>query len=102
MTAEPDESVLGRTFAYKYAVAVVFVVALFLDIMDTTIINVALPTLGVDFHTESVEWVVLGYTLSLAVWIPVSGWLGDKIGTKRTFLSALGIFVIGSAMCGLS
>ena len=95
-------TVLGRTFPYKYAVAIVFVVALFLDIMDTTIINVALPTLGVDFRTESVEWVVLGYTLSLAVWIPVSGWLGDKIGTKRTFLFALGIFVVGSALCGLA
>ena len=62
--------------------------ALFLDILDTTIVNVAIPTLGREFHTDNAEWVVLGYTLSLAVWIPASGWLGDRFGTKRTFLFA--------------
>jgi EmrB/QacA subfamily drug resistance transporter len=45
---------------------------------------------------------VLGYTLSLAVWIPVSGWVGDRFGTKRAFLTALLLFVAGSALCGTS
>ena len=63
--------------------------ALFLDILDTTIVNVAIPALGRELHTENAEWVVLGYTLSLAVWIPTSGWLGDRFGTKRMFLFAL-------------
>src|SRR5688572_10857825 len=48
------------------------------------------------------EWVVTGYLLSLAVWIPASGWLGDRFGTKRMFLLALGIFVVASALCGLA
>jgi EmrB/QacA subfamily drug resistance transporter len=102
-TARPDiapATLLGRTFAYKYVVAAVFVAALFLDILDTTIVNVALRTIGTELQTESIEWIVLGYTLSLAVWIPASGWLGDRFGTKRVFLIALVFFVGGSALCG--
>ncbi len=68
-------SVLGRRVQYKYVVAVVYVTAMFIDILDATIVNVAIPDLGKEFRTESAEWVVLGYTLSLAVWIPASGWL---------------------------
>jgi len=87
---------------YKWVVATIFVIGLFMDIMDTTIINVALPTLARDFHATaaSTEWVVLGYLLSLAVWIPASGWIGDRFGTKRTFLFALFAFTAASAMCG--
>lgn len=95
-------SFLGVHMQYKVAVAAVFVSAMFLDILDTTIVNVALPQMGRDFATDAVEWVVLGYTLSLAMWIPASGWLGDRLGTKRVFLAALAVFVVGSAMCGAS
>ena len=94
--------VLGRTVEYKYVVAIVFVAALFLDILDVTIVNVALRTIGEEFETESIEWIVLGYTLSLAVWIPASGWFGDRFGTKRVFLTALALFVGGSALCGFA
>ena len=92
----------GRVVAYKYVVAAVFVSALFLDLLDVTIVNVALRTIGEEFQTEAIEWIVLGYTLSLAVWIPASGWLGDRFGTKRVFLTALALFVGGSVMCGLA
>ena len=87
---------------YKWVVAVVFVCGMFLDIMDTTIVNVVLPSLQREFHTTtaSIEWVVLGYLLSLAVWIPASGWIGDRMGTKRVFLFALAMFTIASALCG--
>ena len=94
---------MGReTMPYKWVVAVVFVAAFFMDILDTTIVNVALPTLGREFHvgTSSIEWIVVGYLLSLAVWIPASGWIGDRIGTKRTFLFALAVFTTASALCG--
>jgi EmrB/QacA subfamily drug resistance transporter len=93
-------SMFGRPVAYKYVVAAVFVSALFIDLLDTTIVNVALRTIGTEFQTEAIEWIVLGYTLSLAVWIPASGWLGDRFGTKRVFLAALVFFVTGSALCG--
>jgi EmrB/QacA subfamily drug resistance transporter len=87
---------------YRYLVAAAFVFGLFMDILDTTIVNVALPRLAEEFHanTATLEWVVTGYVLSLAVWVPASGWIGDRFGTKKTFLFATAMFVIGSALCG--
>ena len=97
--ADAQVVVLGRQLAYKHVVAIVYVVGLFLDVLDTTIVNVAIPTLGREFRSDNAEWIVLGYTLSLAVWIPASGWIGDRFGTKRTFLFAFGAFVAGSTLC---
>ncbi len=89
---------------YKWLVAAAFVFGIFMDLMDITIVNVALPTLGDTFHasSDSLEWVVTGYLLSLAIWIPASGWIGDRFGTKKTFMFALAMFVMGSTLCGLS
>jgi EmrB/QacA subfamily drug resistance transporter len=89
---------------YKWLVAAVFVCGLFMDLLDTTIVNVALPTLGREFNAPATtfEWVVTGYLLSLAVWIPASGWFGDRFGTKKVFMFALATFTLGSALCGLS
>ncbi|HET9017050.1 MAG TPA: MDR family MFS transporter [Thermomicrobiaceae bacterium] len=91
-----------RSVPYKWLVAVAFVSGLFMDIMDSTIVNVALPTLGKEFNagTTTLEWVVTGYLLSLAVWIPASGWVGDRFGTKKVFLFAMAMFSVGSALCG--
>ncbi len=99
---DPPVSIFGRSIAYKHLVAFVYVSALFVDILDVTIVNVALPTLGRELRTDAIEWIVLGYTLSLAVWIPASGWLGDRVGTKRIFLTALGLFVAASVLCGVA
>ncbi len=87
---------------YKWIVAAIFVCGMFIDILDTTIVNVALPDLGREFHanTASIEWIVLGYLLSLALWIPASGWFGDRFGTRRVFLFALFMFTGASALCG--
>ena len=88
----------------KVAVAVVYVAAMFMAIMDTTIVNVALPTLGRDFHVRStsVDTVVIGFLVSLAVFIPTSGWLGDRIGPRRVLLVAIAVFTGASALCGLA
>ena len=93
-----------RRLDYKYVVAVVFVIGLFMDLLDMTITNVALPTLAGEFSasTTTIEWVVTGYLLSLAVFIPVSGWAGDRFGTKRTFMFALSVFTLASLLCGLA
>jgi EmrB/QacA subfamily drug resistance transporter len=93
---------LRETVPYKYLVAGAFVFGLFMEILDTTIVNVALPRLGQEFHasTAMLEWAVTGYLLSLAIWIPASGWVGDRFGTKRTFLFATAMFIAGSALCG--
>jgi EmrB/QacA subfamily drug resistance transporter len=83
-------------------VAIVFVFGLFMDMVDTTVINVAVPQLSRDFNatTSQVEWTVTGYLLSLALFIPAAGYLSDRFGTKRCFLLAIAIFVAGSALCG--
>ncbi len=89
---------------YKYLVAIVFIFGLFMDLMDTTVVNVAIPTLRNDFHasTSAVEWTVTGYLLSLAIFIPAAGFLSDRWGTKRVFLLAMAIFIAASAACGLA
>ena len=86
----------------KIAVSVVFVAAMFMNIMDATIVNVALPTLGREFHVrpDSVDTVAIGYLVSLAVFIPASGWLGDRFGAKRILLISVVIFTVASALCG--
>lgn len=86
----------------EYAVGAVFVAALFMSIMDSTVVNVAIPTLGRDFGAgnASIEWVVTAYLLSLAVFIPASGWIGDRFGSKRVFLASLALFTLGSVLCG--
>jgi EmrB/QacA subfamily drug resistance transporter len=84
------------------AVASAYVTAMFMSAMDMHIVNVALPTLGRDFHEPltSVQWTVISYLLTLAVVIPASGWVGDRIGNKRTFVFALSMFTAASALCG--
>ncbi len=88
----------------KVSVSIVFVSAMFMSIMDSTIVNVALPALSHQFNTvgTSIDEIVVGYLVSLAIIIPASGWLGDRLGTKRVFLSALALFTLASALCGLA
>lgn len=88
----------------KVSVSVVFVAAMFMSIMDGTIVNVALPSLSREFNVPgtSIDAVVVGYLVSLAIVIPASGWLGDRLGTKRIFLCALAVFTCASALCGLA
>jgi EmrB/QacA subfamily drug resistance transporter len=90
------------TIPYKWLVAVAFVSSMFLQILDTTIVGVALPALGHELAagTDTLQWIMTAYLLSMAVWIPASGWVGDRFGTKRTFLVAVGMFTLGSALCG--
>ncbi|MER6396210.1 DHA2 family efflux MFS transporter permease subunit [Kitasatospora sp. NPDC001603] len=86
----------------KIAVGVVFVASLFMSIMDTTIVNVALPAIGREFGTDpaGVGVINVGYLVSLAVFVPLSGWLGDRFGTRRVFLASLALFTVASLLCG--
>ncbi len=88
----------------KVSVSIVFVAAMFMSIMDTTIVNVALPSLArqLNVPSTSIDTVVVAYLVSLAVVMPASGWLGDRWGTKRIFLIALTLFSVSSALCGLA
>jgi EmrB/QacA subfamily drug resistance transporter len=88
----------------KVAVSVVFVAAMFMSIMDATIVNVALPTIGREFAVSptSVNSISIAFLVSLAVFIPASGWLGDRFGGKRVLLAAIVVFTVASALCGLA
>lgn len=89
---------------YKTAVLVVYVVGVFIQILDSTAVNVALPAMGDDFGVPAneVEWVVLGYLLSLAIGIPAAPWIADRIGSKRAFIAAISGFIAASMLCGLA
>src|ERR1700760_4601042 len=88
----------------KLAVSVVFAAAMFLSIMGVAIVNVALPTIGREFGVSptAVDSVAISFLVSLAVFIPASGWLGDRFGGKRVLLSAIVVFTVASALCGLA
>ncbi|WP_326640547.1 multidrug efflux MFS transporter [Streptosporangium sp. NBC_01755] len=93
-----------RRVPYKWLVATAFVFGLFMEILDMTVLNTALPALGRHFGagTETLQWLVTGYLVSMAVFIPASGWVADRFGTKRTFLFALAVFTAASAWGGFA
>jgi EmrB/QacA subfamily drug resistance transporter len=96
--------VRGLRLSYRQIIATIYVAAMFMTIMDVTIVYVALPAVARSFAVSpaATDGVVVGYLVSLAVWIPASGWVGDRFGTKRTFLTAISLFTIASVLCGLS
>jgi len=79
-------------------------VAFFMESLDTTILNTAVPAIAQALKVAplSMKSVLASYTLSLAVFIPISGWMADRFGTRRVFASAIGLFTIGSFLCGIS
>jgi EmrB/QacA subfamily drug resistance transporter len=85
-------------------VAAVVVLGTVMSILDMTVVNVAINTLGREFDAEltSIQWVVTGYTLALATVIPLTGWGADRFGTKRIYMTSLFLFLAGSALCGLA
>jgi EmrB/QacA subfamily drug resistance transporter len=78
--------------------------ALFMEQLDSTIVNTAVPAMAASLHVAplSLKAVVTSYILSLAVCIPVSGWMADRFGTRRVFGSAVAVFTLSSILCGLA
>jgi EmrB/QacA subfamily drug resistance transporter len=78
--------------------------AFFMESLDTTILNTAVPAISAALHVGplSMKAVLASYTLSLAVFIPISGWVADRFGTRRVFAAAIGLFTLGSFLCGIS
>ncbi len=85
-------------------VAGVVLLGAIMSILDTTVVNVAIDRLAVDFKSSltTIQWVVTGYTLALAAVIPMTGWAADRFGTKRLYLASLVLFTIGSMLSGLA
>jgi EmrB/QacA subfamily drug resistance transporter len=93
-----------RIEPYVWRIAGVVILGMIMSILDTTIVNVALDTLGRDLHSpiSQIQWVVTGYLLSLAAVIPVTGWAARRFGAKRIYLVSIALFTLGSALCGLA
>jgi EmrB/QacA subfamily drug resistance transporter len=92
------------TSANKRLLPWLVAVAFFMESLDTTILNTAVPAISAALHVAplSMKSVLASYTLSLAVFIPISGWMADRFGTRRVFASAIGLFTLGSFLCGIS
>lgn len=90
--------------AYKWQVAIISAIGLFMAVLDNTVVNVALPQMQASFHTDrtTIIWVVTAYFLAQAAVIPITGYLSDRIGSKTVFLGALAIFTLGSALCAFA
>jgi EmrB/QacA subfamily drug resistance transporter len=89
---------------YKWTVVIVTIFGLFMYVLDSTIVNIAIPRLQADFGAPlySVQWVATGYSLAGAVATPLTPFLSEQLGLKRLYLLALAIFTLGSALCGLA
>ncbi|MEA2160467.1 MAG: hypothetical protein QOD66_2847 [Solirubrobacteraceae bacterium] len=85
-------------------VAGVVVLGVIMSILDTTIVNVALDSLSRDLHSSlsTIQWVSTGYLLSLAMVIPLAGWLSERFGSKRVWMVSVAVFAAGSALCGIA
>src|ERR687885_1965923 len=83
---------------------VAIIMGTFMVILDNTVVNVALPTLGRVLNSDLslLQWVIAGYMLAQAAVIPLSGWLSDRFGAKRVYLVSLVLFTTGSALCGMA
>ena len=85
-------------------VALIVACALFMENMDSTVIATSLPAIAADIgtHPLALKLAITSYLLSLAVFIPVSGWTADRFGARTVFRAAIGVFVLGSIGCALS
>src|SRR5208283_1898517 len=98
--AEPAE----RPMSHWIAPVLVALIGAFMSILDSSIVNVAIPTIMNVFNvgTSDVQWVSTIYMLALGVVIPFSGWLGDRMGFKRLYILSMAAFVAGSMLCSFS
>ena len=100
--ASPSASTSARIDSTVWKVAAVVSIGSFMSQMDSTLVNVSLSTIG---HTlgasiATVQWIVSGYLLAMALMLPLNGWLVDRIGAKRLYLFCFSTFTIASMLCG--
>src|SRR4051812_45217767 len=100
LAVEPGEGIEYASTAGKWVLATT-VMGSAIVFLDGTVVNVALPAIGEDFHaqTSSLQWILNGYTLTLAAFILLGGSLGDRLGRRRIFSIGVAWFTIASALC---
>ncbi len=89
---------------YKWLVVVAVMSGAFLVVLDTTVVNVALPKIMAAFgvNVDKIQWVVTAYMIAMAIMMPSVGWLSARIGNKRLFIASLVIFTLASVFCGVA
>src|SRR5262250_1327551 len=99
MNAEPEQA--GH---FLFAIPLIVGCSLFMQTLDSTVIAVALPAIARSMHEDPIRLnlAITSYLLSLAVFIPISGWMADRFGARTVFRTAIVIFTTGSVLCGLS
>ncbi|MFZ7104100.1 MAG: DHA2 family efflux MFS transporter permease subunit [Peptococcaceae bacterium] len=93
-----------KTIKVDWAAISVLILGTFMAMLDSNIVNVALPKMMAVFGAsqDNVEWILTGYMLTLGVVMPLSGYLGDTIGYKKIFMASLTLFIVGSTLCGMA
>ncbi|GHD05660.1 MFS transporter [Tianweitania populi] len=93
-----------KTAGFNRALPIVLAVALFMENMDSTVISTSLPAIARDIETSPIalKLALTAYLVSVAIFIPVSGWMADRYGAKNVFRTAIAVFVIGSIACAFS
>jgi DHA2 family multidrug resistance protein len=104
MQAEARTVSRSGNLEYKWIVTIVVIIGAFMAILDSTIVNIAIPRLQTAFgsNLNSVQWVLTGYILTQGVITPTTAFFSDRFGSKRWYIIALTIFTLGSALCGLA
>ncbi|HEV2613269.1 MAG TPA: DHA2 family efflux MFS transporter permease subunit [Gammaproteobacteria bacterium] len=95
---------MSQTDTIKRIIPPIVSLALFMEAVDTTIINTAIPSMSRSLHVSVIDLKIalISYLLSLAIFIPISGWLADRYGTKKVFMGAIAVFTLSSLACGFA
>src|SRR5438477_4096322 len=97
-------TMVGRPAVNPWVVAVAVVIPTFMEVMDTTIANVALRYIagGLAAAVTDSEWVITSYLAANAIILPISGWLSAHLGRRNYFMLSIAVFTLASALCGMA
>jgi len=100
----PNEDRPHLVAKHKGLLTVAIMAAMVMQVLDTTITNVALPNMQASLGAaqDTISWVLTSYILASAIAIPITGWVADRFGTRRLFLASVGLFVLASMLCGVA
>jgi EmrB/QacA subfamily drug resistance transporter len=103
-SVRPESTPPRRRSPRQFLVPLIVGCALFMEMLDSTVITTALPVMAHSLHEDPVRLnlAITSYLLSLGVFIPISGWVADRFGARRVFRLAIGVFTVGSMLCGIS
>src|SRR5262245_23638172 len=102
--ARPDRAAARTSDRESLPLAIVVILGTAMTVLDLTIVNVAIPTLGRDLGTSiaTIQWVITGYMLAFASVIPLSGWATARFGARQAWIVSLAAFMLGSVLAGLA